>query len=455
MAVVKKMLKALADLKPAPWNPRSIQPENLAALGYSLEEFGDLSGIVWNQKTGNLVCGHQRLRALQEKHGDALKLKAGAVLTPEGERFPVRVVDWPKAKEKAANVAANSPTLMGEFTAGLGDVLGEVKIAMPEQFEALRLGEIDFERTEREPVEEDPIPEPPEEPETKLGEIFELGPHRVMCGDCTKAEDVVRLLNGEKAALCFTSPPYLQQRDYTDASDCSDWDGLMQGCFGQLDAAMADDGQVLVNLGLVHRDNEWIPYWDSWIEWMRGRGWRRFAWYVWDQLSGMPGDWSGRLAPAFEFVFHFNRMTRKPAHCVPKDPRSIDKTGTHTFRQADGTMKAAYSPHAMLNTHKIPDAVIRLARAHTAGQIQSAHPACFPVGLPAYGMAAWDGIVYDPFLGSGTTLIAADQLGRICYGMDVEPKYVDVTVRRYINHVGRDKADPQLVKRFCEENADA
>ncbi|MFO2171358.1 hypothetical protein QOU18_29160, partial [Pseudomonas aeruginosa] len=101
--------------------------------------------------------------------------------------------------------------------------------------------------------------------------------------------------------LCFTSPPYGNQRDYT-SGGITDWDGLMRGVFAHL--PMAGDGQVLVNLGLIHRDNEVIPYWDAWLGWMRSQGWRRFAWYVWDQGPGMPGDWQGRLAPSFEFVFH-------------------------------------------------------------------------------------------------------------------------------------------------------
>ena len=80
---------------------------------------------------------------------------------------------------------------------------------------------------------------------------------------------------------------------------------------------MTPSAQVLVNLGLIHRDNEVIPYWDGWLAWMRTQGWRRFAWYVWDQGPGMPGDWAGRLSPSFEFIFHFNRESRKPNKIVP------------------------------------------------------------------------------------------------------------------------------------------
>ena len=137
-----KVLK-LADLRPAPYNPRTIAPEAVKALSASLASFGDISGIVWNKRTGTLVAGHQRLAALQAEHGGALAMVDGAVVTPTGESFPVRVVDWPLSKEKLANVAANSPYLAGEFDdADLAKVLDELAASESELFEALRLEEL-------------------------------------------------------------------------------------------------------------------------------------------------------------------------------------------------------------------------------------------------------------------------------------------------------------------------
>ena len=75
-------------------------------------------------------------------------------------------------------------------------------------------------------------------------------------------------MQGEAATLMFTSPPYAQQRDYGAAKDkVGEWDKLMQGVFAA--AGVADDAQLLVNLGMVHNDGEWMPYWESWIAWMR------------------------------------------------------------------------------------------------------------------------------------------------------------------------------------------
>ena len=155
----------------------------------------------------------------------------------------------------------------------------------------------------------------------KCGKVYDApvqARHRLLCGDSTKSGDVARVMGGEKAGLCFTSPPYGQQRDYTDANKehTSDWDKLMRGVFCNL--PMSDAGQVLVNLGLIHKDGEWWPYWDTWIEWMRSQGWRRFGWYVWDKLNGAIGDWGGRLRPSHEWIFHFCKQSeaaRKTVKC--------------------------------------------------------------------------------------------------------------------------------------------
>ena len=135
-----KRLTSLADLKPAPYNPRRIGDDAAAGLGVSLKEFGDLSGLVWNATTGHLVCGHQRLAQLKKR---GARLADGAVVTSDGGRFPVRVVEWPLAREKAANVVANNPAIGGEFTSDLDTLLGEVKADIgPEMFGELELDEL-------------------------------------------------------------------------------------------------------------------------------------------------------------------------------------------------------------------------------------------------------------------------------------------------------------------------
>lgn len=285
-------------------------------------------------------------------------------------------------------------------------------------------------------IVEDAIPEPPDVPVTQPGDLWLLGDHRLICGDSTDATVVDRLFSGGRASLLFTSPPYGQQRDYGKAKELvKNWQGLMEGVFQHCDRIIEPDGQVLVNLGLIHREGEWLPYWDAWIAWMRERGWRRFGWYVWDQGAGMPGDWNGRLAPSHEFIFHMNRKSQKP-----QKERECKYAGERHRgggqRGADGIVGERYHGHAAIQPMAIFDSVIRvnrqLSRTGAGG-----HPAPFPVGLASIFIRSWPGLTYEPFAGSGTTLIAAEQLGRRCYACELEPAYCDIICQRFENLTGK------------------
>ena len=140
------VLKTLDDLQADPENPRAIAPAALEGLGYSLAEFGDLSGITINTKTGQVVCGHQRLDGLRQKFGPMpiQRDHAGAafVQAPNGETYRIREVSWPRAKQRAANIAANNPALQGRFTNALHPQLQEILAENEARFRALRLGEL-------------------------------------------------------------------------------------------------------------------------------------------------------------------------------------------------------------------------------------------------------------------------------------------------------------------------
>src|SRR3990172_3159409 len=131
----------LSDLSPAPYNPRRISPAASAGLRASLSTFGDIAGIVWNTRTGHLVCGHQRVAELARLHGD-LSIADGRATAPDGESWAVRVVDRPLAREKAANVAANNPHVAGEFTEDVAALLAEIQAADEKLFAALALDKL-------------------------------------------------------------------------------------------------------------------------------------------------------------------------------------------------------------------------------------------------------------------------------------------------------------------------
>jgi hypothetical protein len=114
-------------LAPDPVNPRKIDAAKLRGLGYAMTEFGDLSGIVWNERTGLLVAGHQRMHELIAAGASTwqrLDKTSGVIIHPKtGERFPIRIVDWEIQRAHAALLVANNPHLQGEFTAGAVDLL--------------------------------------------------------------------------------------------------------------------------------------------------------------------------------------------------------------------------------------------------------------------------------------------------------------------------------------------
>lgn len=148
-------LDSIEQLQPAPYNPRRIGDAAASGLAESIDRFGDIAGIVWNEKTGHLVCGHQRVEQLRKLGGQMFKAAGGAReirVGKTGERFAVRVVSWTEAQEKAANVAANNPHIGGEFTDDLQALLGEVQASLGDeafaglQFDTLlaKAGELTF-----------------------------------------------------------------------------------------------------------------------------------------------------------------------------------------------------------------------------------------------------------------------------------------------------------------------
>lgn len=262
----------------------------------------------------------------------------------------------------------------------------------------------------------------------KRGDVIEMGPHRLMCGDAGDPADVARLFGDRKPDLVFTSPPYAQQRQYAHA--LGNWDATMRAVFGAMPHHAHT--QILVNLGLVHCKGEWWPYWDDWIEWMRAQGWRRFGWYVWDKKDGIPGVFNGRPAPCFEFIFHFNHIAPKINKTTPcKNANKSRGVSRACRRTGHGGPRSWHGDTAITQPYKIPDSVFRVASRGARGVD---HPAVFPVQLAQEIIRAYTamgGIVFDPFMGSGSSILAAEQEGRICYGMEIAPEYCDMALDRW------------------------
>ena len=262
--------------------------------------------------------------------------------------------------------------------------------------------------------------------------------HRLICGDCTDAAVVERVMEGEKARLVATSPPYSNQRDYKTGE--VDWltlaNGFIDRCFDILDKP----GDVLINLGLEYKDGHINDYWGPWLSHCDLIGRPLYGWYVWDKGSGFPGEWNGRLGPAHEWVFHFSNG-RESANKWIKTTGESAKRGAagKRFRQKDGTLNELTSPDKIGQPFKIPDSVIRITREMARGIHTQNHPATFPVEFPEFLISTWSDtqqVVYEPFSGSGTTMIAAENLSRQCRAVEIAPGYVAVALQRYLDAFG-------------------
>jgi DNA modification methylase len=271
----------------------------------------------------------------------------------------------------------------------------------------------------------------------ETGQLWQLGEHRIICGDCTDPAVVARVMGGERFGLCVTSPPYTDQREYKIGK--FDWLTLANGFADGAFAVAGDNSNILVNLGLSHKEGKVDRYWDDWITHCEQK-YPLYGWYVWDKGNGTQGEHNGRLAPSFEFVFHFRIGKVTANKWVEKAESSFirNKYG-HKFvqRGKDGKIRAPTSPHLFNQNTKIPDSVIRINKDKVGC---NGHPAIFPVQFSEFFIKTWsqsNNIVYEPFSGSGTTIIACENLGRRCRAVEIDPGYVAVAIERWQQHTGQ------------------
>jgi len=424
-------VKPADQFKPNARNWREHPPAQRRAVATSLDTLGWIDTVVENVTTGNLIDGHERVLQALEDNADVPYLKVE--LSQEEEWLALTILD-----PLSAMAQTNAEMLAG-LLADLDDV--------PE-FDAEDVSALLAEIAEQTGVEvERDVPADPgpqidraeelcDQWQTERGQVWEIlsasvpgRAHRLMCGDSTSADDVAKLMQGERAQLVVTSPPYADARDYTIGE--FDWDALMLGVWDNIVAVADDEVDILVNLGLVHRDRRVLFYWQNWLAYAEQGGWPLFGWYVWDKGRALPGEWNGRLAPVHEFVFHF----RRGGDSANKHVRTkTKKTGNRkTFRQKDGSLRDATSPDKFGQSWKIPDSVIRIS---SASGPDMGHPAMYSVEFAAFMLDTWQcagDIAYEPFCGAGTTIVAAEQTRRICYGMEIEPKYVAITLQRLLD----------------------
>lgn len=414
---IKKV--SIVDIKPAPYNPRILlKPgdEEYESLKKSIETFGFCAPLVWNEKSGNLVSGHQRLNVL---------IDLGA------KEVEVSVVNLSHEKECALNLAMNRigsrwddeklDVLIKELNEYSDLDLGVTGFTVPELSEILdRLTS---------PVEDEFDAEIAlnsiKEAVTRRGDIICLGDHRIMCGDSSNPEDMNRLMNGEKAAMVNTDYPYnvsYMQKNNRPSTDTRPkksrkWDAIYSDNMPQ-DEYEAWMRKVLVNIKDHLKPGSPV--------------------YIWQGHRQIPPLYQAML----DLGFHVSSII-----CWVKESQTISYAD-YSFQNEHsiyGWLGGA--PHYWAGSPGESN-VWQVKRDPTK---QYQHATQKPIILAQKAIqnsSKMGDIVIDTFLGAGFSLLAAQNLKRRCYGMELCEAYCDVCVRRYAAHVGPNMVSEDIQKKY-------
>ena len=344
------------------------QIDQLAAI---VSEVGWRQPILVNQ-SGVIVAGHGRWETYQQNKD--LKEPwviddAGKTIMGEAETTPLT-----EEQEKAYRLADNK---LAETDVDMGLVLEELK----ELEELAPLTGYDTDLLIEPDEADDEVPDVPEEPRSKLGDLYELGEHRVLCGDSNLTEDIETLMAGSKATAVVTDPPY----------------GI--GIDGQKKSVSKNPKHNRK----YHEDRGW----DS----------KRPSKEIFEYLVSLHvpsviwgGNYFADLLPPTRGWIYWDK-------------------GQNGLSMSDGEL--AWTTE---------DKPLRATTVNRGALQGSVHPTQKPLQVIEYSLhflsVPLQGIVLDLFLGSGSTLIAAEKTGRICYGMELDPKYIDVIVQRYVEYTG-------------------
>lgn len=440
-------ISKISDLKHNPKNPRKATDEKIAMLKKSYETHGNLSGIIFNEKSKQLVGGHQTTKTLPPDAEIVITKKyskptakgttAEGYVVIDGEKIPYRQVRWDKDREMAANIAANQGAgawdrgLLSEMLLELDTLNIDMDLTMfsEEELEAMIVP------VQHIPPAGDPdhVPQAPKIATTKRGDIWILGSHRLLCGDSTMIDDVDRLMGKDIAELCFTSPPYADQRKYNDDKELKT---THLATF--ISTAFGKAKYFAVNLGISRKDGYIKRYWDDYIAEAEKSGLQLLSWNVWDRQNALSlGNITAMFPIEHEWIFVFGSEGKKLNRTVPNKYAGDNVHGT--TRAQDGALsKSRAKP---IKSHRPLGTVFRSDVARYTGEEDHAHPAMFPVVFPeAYILECTqiDDWVYEPFAGSGTTIIACEKNARKCLAMELDPIYCQLIIERWCKYTGQE-----------------
>ena len=434
-----------------PWakNARTHSDAQIAQIAGSIAAFGFNAPILVDSNAG-VIAGHGRLLAARQ-----LGL----------EEVPVIVLDHLSEIQKRAYILADNKLaeLGGYDDDLLRSELAELKDADVD-LEMLGFGDHELRELlaaelDAPPLDDEEIREAPTDPVTRPGDVWAVGRHRLICGDCRNPSVVENLMAGARANMVFTSPPYATQREYDPSSGFQPvppekyvgWYGLVAA---NIAAILAKDGSYFLNIKAHAADGERNLYvMDLVFAHRRFWEWRFVDELCWRKTdNGVPGGWNNRFKNAWEPIYHFCRQPE-----IKFRPRAVGHVSEDCFDYAPNNPKSN-SGSGLLGTGARGSAAGKdgaddcegrftgIARPSNVIEVKSessqgSHSAPFPRPLVEFFVKAFSDagdIVFDPFLGSASTMAAAEVLGRAGYGIEISPAYCDVAIRRISNLTGEE-----------------
>lgn len=375
-------------LKPYEKNTRKHQKKDVDNIARSIEKYGMCDAIgIWGEQN-IIVEGHGRMLACKQ---------LGMTEVP-----CVRLDHLTDEQRREYAIAHNATAELSEWDLDI----------LPDELADLDLSDFDFDfgiedEEEETEIVEDEAPEVDEdaEPIAKLGDIWQLGRHRLMCGDSTDKETVEMLMDGKEADLAFQSPPYnigknaqLNDRDddnkYTGYND--DNPEYMSLLDATTDNAIEYAKYAAINIQMLSGNKR------DFVNWLNHFCHRLCDVAIWYKDNVAPAMARRVMNSSFEFVVFFSKQNQSRA------------IGTADFR---GTMSNVYQSHIQ-----------------GGNEYSKIHSATFPIAFASHYISNLTNkgeSILDLFGGTGTTLIACEQLDRTCYMMELDPKYCDVIIKRW------------------------
>jgi DNA modification methylase len=384
---------ATKKLIPYAKNSRTHSDDQIAEIADSITEFGFTNPVLIDESS-NIIAGHGRVLAATTLGLDKIPTITLKHLTETQKRAYI-IADNKLALNAGWDFDALKFELKGLDSDGFDlSLIG---------FDEMELADL-FEETTEGLVDEDATPEPPDEPVTRPGDLWVLGRHRLLCGDSTTATDVERLLNGIEPHLMVTDPPYGVDYD-------PDWRNRVDRPNGKPYGASA--------VGTVKNDD--IADWRE--AWALFPGDVAYVWNAPQQTHIVANSLvECDLLIRAHIIWVKNNMIIGRGDYHPKHEPCIyavrkSKKGHYRGGRKQTTVWEIDKPMKSETGHGTQKPVECMRR-------------------PIENNSVPDQVVYDPFLGSGTTIIAAESVNRICYGMELDPVYCDVAVKRWEDFTG-------------------